>query len=62
MVVGDGGEVSCQWKQDSDCWNSDHWETSCGNAFQFAEGNPRDNRFVFCPYCGGKIEVSDVKS
>lgn len=37
----------------------DFWDTSCGEAFTFAEGDPKDNRFNYCPYCGKRIEVNN---
>lgn len=31
--------------------------TECGNAHIFAYGNPTENDYKFCPYCGKKIKV-----
>ncbi len=43
----------CSWKLDEiDC----AWDTGCGNAFQFIDGGPRDNKFRHCPYCGGVLD------
>jgi hypothetical protein len=42
---------TCRWAMDDD----GTWHTSCANAFQFECGNPEDNDFAYCPYCGGKI-------
>jgi predicted nucleic acid-binding Zn ribbon protein len=46
-------DKKCNWiyDDDEDCWN-----TSCGNEFTLNEGTPRDNRMVYCPYCGAKIK------
>lgn len=44
---------SCRWTVDDD----DSYDTECGNKFIFTTGNIVENKFVFCPYCGGKIEV-----
>lgn len=30
-------------------------ETMCGNLFEFFEGRCRDNKFLYCPYCGKPI-------
>ena len=47
------GELSdCKWRGDED-----HWESSCGQAFVFFDGDPFENGFVFCPYCGKPIGV-----
>lgn len=38
------------------------WETQCGNAFLFIDGDPTDNKMNFCPYCGGaliQVEAAD---
>lgn len=40
----------CQWIKEGD-----HFETSCGNAFQFCDSDPADNNFKFCPYCGRRL-------
>ncbi len=39
----------CTWKHDE--WH-DKWDTSCGQGHQFMEGGPRENFYVYCPYCG----------
>ena len=45
--------VSCLWGQDDD----GVWETSCGHAFEFSDGDPADNAFLFCPFCGRQIKT-----
>jgi len=42
----------CVWRL---CRDDDAYETSCENMFQFMEGGCRDNKFMFCPYCGKPI-------
>ena len=44
-------EKVCSWVE-NDCGI---YETDCKEAFQFEAGQRHDNRFKFCPYCGGKI-------
>ena len=44
----------CVWKHEND--ESGYYETACGHAWQFTEGNLKDNRVVYCPYCGGLIQ------
>jgi len=51
-----GGEVvrkSCKWTENSD----GVYETECDQAFEFIAGYLQENKFRFCPYCGGKIKV-----
>ena len=43
----------CKWKYDE---NYNMYETDCEHAFIFIEGRKSDNGFLFCPYCGKKIE------
>ena len=52
--VGDIGQV-CEWMQDDGA--TDIYDTKCGNTHMFIDGNPTDNKYEFCPYCGKKIEV-----
>jgi rRNA maturation endonuclease Nob1 len=44
---------SCVWKEDEEYGM---WETGCKNAFEFIEGDIKENSFKFCPYCGSPIE------
>ncbi len=50
-----GGQVlkekSCKWMQDED----GNYETDCGEMFTFTEGRIKENLFLYCPYCGGRI-------
>lgn len=49
-MVKAGGRV-CEWTEDTE----GTFVTSCGNYFQFTADGPKENKFQFCPYCGGKI-------
>lgn len=45
---------TCEWKVEYDY---SIYTTSCGNSWQFTEGDLEDNVGVnFCPYCGNKIK------
>ena len=44
----------CDWTWDD---VSCKFDTECGNAFQFIDGEPSDNGFKYCPYCGSDIKV-----
>lgn len=50
-----GSQSTCKWNHDQDHEN-DVWETSCGNAVVFDEGEPKDHGYEFCHYCGKTIE------
>lgn len=53
-LLNDG---KCEWVRDSD----GHYDTTCGNAWEFMDGGVDDNRARFCMYCGKPIsEVSSV--
>lgn len=41
-------QVKCKWQIDDE----GIYETGCGNRFEFWEGTPKENRFIYCPYCG----------
>jgi hypothetical protein len=43
----------CLWGKDED----GVWETSCGNLHEFIEGDPADNYYLFCPYCGKPLKT-----
>lgn len=47
-------DLPCRWKQDS-FEMADTFNTTCGNAFTFTEGAPKDNGFNYCPYCGNVL-------
>lgn len=47
----------CKWKHIQELYEiQDYWETDCGQAHQFMDGGPKDNIYIFCPYCGKEIE------
>jgi hypothetical protein len=52
------GKKYCAWgPYDED---QGTFDTQCGQAHYFPEGNIEDNHYVYCPYCGRRIEeVSD---
>ena len=49
----------CVWTLD----NYDHgYETSCNNRWCFLDGDLKENKTKYCPFCGKKIrEVSHDK-
>jgi hypothetical protein len=46
----------CIWKLDDDPDYS-VWETQCENMFMFEADGPKENGFVWCPYCGDGITI-----
>ncbi len=44
---------SCKWTyQDIE----DYYDTQCEEGYAFVEGNVKDNKFKYCPYCGKLIK------
>jgi hypothetical protein len=50
--------LPCKWTESSP-WTEwgPHWEGSCGAAWDFIDGGPKENNMNYCPSCGGKVEV-----
>ena len=59
MVEGESMDrkVKCEWESEDDDIYSRDWSTECNNMFEFTDGNPTDNDFKFCPFCGGEIII-----
>lgn len=47
---------TCTWTRSREFYDSDCWETNCGNAWQLNEGTPTENHMKFCPFCGKPLE------
>ena len=45
----------CEWKQHER--EIDVYFTECGQAHIFVDGNPEENNYEYCPYCGKKIKI-----
>lgn len=50
----------CEWKQSIDEVYGDMWQTNCDNEFIFTNGDPEDNGFQWCPYCGNALVVLEL--
>ena len=49
--------IECTWKKLGD-GDWDIWETDCGHSFYFDDGgSPKEDGFVYCPYCGKRITI-----
>jgi hypothetical protein len=46
-------EKVCIWEWDNEI---QAWDTECGNTHEFIAGDPEDNEYKFCPYCGRKLD------
>ena len=44
------------WSYDS---YHDMWECDCGEAYQFMNDGPQENRYQYCPGCGGRIFLTE---
>ena len=49
----------CIWEQDD--YESDCWSTTCKQYFSLNEGTPKENGFIFCVFCGKKVEQKEFK-
>lgn len=48
----------CLWTWDTDGF----WHTACGGSFYFdAGGEPAEDGFDYCPFCGAEIKLPEVK-
>ena len=50
-------EKSCVWTDENDGY-FDGYKTACGQIQYFGGGGISDNKYKFCPYCGGKIDYT----
>jgi len=46
---------TCAWWP-ADEWDGSFFETTCRHAFEFTADGIQENDFVFCPFCGKRIE------
>lgn len=59
LLLSEPKKAECAWVPDVDDCRA--FETTCGNAFVLNDGDPRTNGVSFCPYCGGKLVMPNVK-
>ena len=43
----------CEWKYNDTEY---YWESSCEHLHIFMADGPKENEYIFCPYCGKKIK------
>ena len=46
--------LTCEWTHDDD---DGYWDTSCGNAWRFDDGGPKENNMNFCHCCGKTLRI-----
>lgn len=47
-------QKQCQWELDV---VDEIWSSSCKEPFRFNVGDPYDNHFTYCPFCGKTITI-----
>ena len=50
---GDVFDDVCEWKYNDTEY---YWESSCDHLHIFMADGPKENEYIFCPYCGKKIK------
>ena len=50
-IQAQDNRTECKWEQDED----GNWDTDCGNLHVLLDGGPKENRMLFCCYCGKPI-------
>jgi len=53
--------TECIWEEENGVDSDGTYITSCDNMFTIMEGNPKDNNFKYCLYCGGKLKEKESK-
>ena len=46
--------LTCEWTHNDD---DGYWDTSCGNAWRFDDGGPKENNMNFCHCCGKTLRI-----
>ena len=59
FIVGHVQKNVCEWSYSKD---EDVYNTACDGSFAFNTGTPKENMFVFCPYCAGIIITNEEKN
>jgi hypothetical protein len=45
---------TCEWTHNDD---DGYWDTSCGKAWRFDDGGPKENNMNFCHCCGKTLRI-----
>ena len=46
--------LTCEWALNDD---DGYWDTSCGKAWRFDDGGPKENNMNFCHCCGKTLRI-----
>lgn len=46
--------LTCEWTNNDD---DGYWDTSCGKAWRFDDGGPKENNMNFCHCCGKTLRI-----
>ena len=46
--------LTCEWTRNDD---DGYWDTSCGKAWRFDDGGPKENNMNFCHCCGKTLRI-----
>ena len=46
--------LTCEWTHNDD---DGFWDTSCGKAWRFDDGGPKENNMNFCHCCGKTLRI-----
>ena len=46
--------LTCEWTHNDD---DGYWDTSCGKAWRFDDGGPKENNMNFCHCCGKTLHI-----
>ena len=46
--------LTCEWALNGD---DGYWDTSCGKAWRFDDGGPKENNMNFCHCCGKTVRI-----
>ena len=50
-------DLPCKWTQSTDWEMAGAFFTACGDAMYFTDDGPVENNFIWCPFCGHRIEI-----
>ncbi len=52
----------CIWKEEEGIHaGGGDYQTSCDNMFSIIDGNPKNNGFRYCTYCGEKLVEKETQ-
>ena len=51
--------LTCEWTHNDD---DGYWDTSCGKAWRFDDGGPKENNMNFCHCCGKTLRINSPEA